>query len=137
VSKAKTADPASTQCYCKSGLNFSQCCQTIINGTAAAKTAEALMRSRYTAFCLHYEDYLLQTWHPSTRPKDIAFEAQQQWLGLNIINHQAGGISDQQGQVEFIARYKINGRAYRLHENSDFVCENGRWYYTHGTLFDQ
>lgn len=95
------------------------------------------MRSRYTAFCLHNRNYLLQTWHPSSRPKNLEFEGQQQWLGLKIIATHAGTQNDTQGQVEFLARYKFNGRAYRLHENSDFLWQDDRWYYTQGTQFEQ
>ena len=95
------------------------------------------MRSRYTAFCLHNQDYLLKTWHPSTRPKDVDFEVEQQWLGLKIVTKNDGGQEDFQGQVEFIARYKIHGRAYQIRENSDFLWQDGHWYYTQGTFFDE
>ena len=93
------------------------------------------MRSRYTAFCLHHQAYLLQTWHPNTRPKSIDFDAKQQWLGLRVVARHAGNPKDLEGQVEFVARYKIHGKAYRLHEKSDFLWQDERWYYTQGTLF--
>lgn len=83
------------------------------------------MRSRYSAFCLHNQSYLLNTWHPSTRPKSLDFETQQQWLGLKIVSTLEGKQGDCEGQVEFIARYKLNGKAYRVHEDSRFVCEGG------------
>ena len=136
MSKARKPSTASAPCYCKSGIPFDTCCLPIINGTHPAATAQQLMRSRYSAFCLCNESYLKQTWHPSTRPDVIDFENQQQWLGLKIVTTKAGEIGDLQGQVEFVARYKIHGRAYRLHENSDFVWQDGRWYYTQGTLFE-
>ena len=98
-----------TQCYCKSGGAFKLCCEPVLNGKQLAKTAEVLMRSRYTAFCLHNRNYLLQTWHPSSRPKNLELEGQQQWLGLKIIATHAGTQNDTQGQVEFLARYKFNG----------------------------
>lgn len=123
------------QCYCNSGIGFKLCCEPALSGNEPAKTAEMLMRSRYTAFCLLDQNYLLQTWHLSTRPKEVSFEAQQQWLGLKILATHFGKQEDTQGQVEFIARYKIHGRAYRIHENSDFLWQDGHWYYTQGTLF--
>jgi len=135
--KANSTESKATNCYCKSGVSFVQCCQPILNGDTPAATAEVLMRSRYTAFCLHEREYLLHTWHPSTRPEQLDFEPHQQWLGLKITATHKGQAEDAKGQVEFIARYKIHGRAYRLHENSDFIWQDGRWYYTQGTLFGQ
>jgi SEC-C motif-containing protein len=135
--KAISVELKATNCYCKSGVSFQLCCQPVLSGRHPAKTAEGLMRSRYTAFCLHDQDYLLQTWHPSTRPESLKLEAQQQWLGLKVVATHHGHQEDVKGQVEFIARYKIHGRAYRLHESSDFVWQDKRWYYTQGTLFGQ
>ena len=135
--KANSAKLKATHCHCKSGTSFELCCGPALSGTHPAKTAEALMRSRYAAFCIHDQHYLLQTWHPSTRPKNLELEPQQQWLGLKIVTTHDGRQEDSHGQVEFIARYKIHGRAYRLHENSDFVWQDERWYYTQGALLSQ
>lgn len=90
------------------------------------------MRSRYSAFVLRDADYLLATWHPQTRPTQVTFDPQQRWLGLKIKACQDGGIDDERGQVEFVARFKVNGKGHRLHERSDFVREDGRWFYTRG-----
>lgn len=116
----------STQCPC-GGISYTACCARFHQGEAAPD-AERLMRSRYSAFVLKLEDYLLASWHPDTRPPtlDLA-EDTTQWVGLQVrqsILHSAKTAS-----VEFIARYKINGRAQRLHEVSQFVFENGRWFY--------
>jgi SEC-C motif-containing protein len=135
--KANSAELKTINCYCKSGVSFQLCCQPALSGKQPAKTAEVLMRSRYTAFCLHDQNYLLQTWHPSTRPESLDFEPQQQWLGLKIVTTHDGNQGDAKGQVEFIARYKIHGRAHRIHENSDFLWQDERWYYTQGTLLGQ
>ena len=98
----------------------------------AAPDAEALMRSRYSAYVLALEPYLLTTWHASTRPArlDLAAEEKGQWLGLEIKRHQRTG--DDRASVEFVARHKTGGRAHRLHEVSRFVREDGRWYYVDG-----
>jgi len=90
------------------------------------------MRSRYSAYVLGLEPYLLTTWHASTRPAslDLAEEQQTRWLGLHVKRHEVTG-SDS-AIVEFVARYKIAGRAYRLHETSRFLREEGRWYYLDG-----
>ena len=89
------------------------------------------MRSRYCAYTMGLEAYLLATWHASTRPSlDLSAENDTRWLGLEIRRHESTG-SDS-AIVEFIARYKIGGRAHRLHEVSRFVLEEGRWYYVDG-----
>ena len=90
------------------------------------------MRSRYSAFVLQNQPYLLKTWHPSTRPNPPLFDSQetQQWLELRIKN--TNSPSDLEAYVEFIAIYKISGKAYRLHENSKFVRENSQWFYLDG-----
>ena len=92
------------------------------------------MRSRYTAYTLHREDYLLATWHPTTRPAslDLANDVQTKWLGLEVKRHEQQDADH--AIVEFIARYKVNGRAHRLHEVSRFVRENGSWLYLDGEI---
>ena len=90
------------------------------------------MRSRYSAYVLGLEPYLLATWHASTRPTalDLDKETSPRWLGLDIKRHQATGPDS--AVVEFVARYKTGGRAHRLHEVSRFVREDGQWYYVDG-----
>ena len=94
------------------------------------------MRSRYCAYVLSDERYLLATWHPSTRPGSIPFNKNQKWLGLNVINARiTGGAS---AEVEFIARSRVsNSAAVRQHERSRFVREDGRWFYVDGDLVAQ
>jgi len=90
------------------------------------------MRSRYTAYTLRREDYLLTTWHPVTRPAalGLADEPPTQWMGLEVKRHVLQDATH--AIVEFVARYKINGRAHRLHEISRFVQESGHWFYVDG-----
>lgn len=120
-----------TQCPCDSGKPYDKCCQPYHSGTAAP-TAEALMRSRYAAYVLKLENYLLKTWHRDTRPKslDLANDSQTRWLGLEVKRHVITG--DSSAMVEFIARYKIAGKAGRLHESSDFIQIDHQWYYIDG-----
>ena len=96
------------------------------------------MRSRYTAYAIAAQDYLRRTWHPSTRPADMGAAVTEavKWLGLQIRHIRAGGATDTEGVVEFVARYKIHGRAERLHEASRFVREDGQWLYVDGELPD-
>ena len=92
------------------------------------------MRSRYSANVLRLEPYLLATWHAGTRPAalDLSDDTNTRWLGLEVIRHEASG-SDS-ASVEFVARYRIAGRAHRLQECSRFLRENGRWYYLDGEM---
>lgn len=95
------------------------------------------MRSRYTAFVLQRPDYLLATWHPSTRPESIDFEDKVKWLGLDIRTAQEPSSPDEdQAWVEFVARSRVAGRGQRLHERSRFVREQGRWFYIDGDIYD-
>lgn len=86
------------------------------------------MRSRYTAFVLELEGYLLATWHVSHRPPAVTFERGTRWLGLTVCDAKDTG--PETAEVEFVARYKVGGgSAVRLHERSRFVREDGRWTY--------
>jgi SEC-C motif-containing protein len=98
-----------------------------------APSAEALMRSRYSAFVLGLRDYLLATWHISTRPADLEPDPPgMKWLGLDV--KRAIQQDADHATVEFVARSKLAGRAHRLHELSRFVREQGRWYYVDGDV---
>lgn len=134
--------PASCPC---GGPSFPACCGPYLSGEAVPQTAEALMRSRYTAYTLGNEAYLRATWHPSTCPVDpIVNENERlQWLGLEVKSalrlRQRKVNTEDDDTVEFVARYKIGGRAHRLHEVSRFVRETGsgdvpRWYYLDGSF---
>jgi len=91
------------------------------------------MRSRYSAFVLKLEDYLLATWHASKRPSELDLAADDtKWLGLDVRRHELA--DDTHAVVEFVACYRIAGRGHRLHEISRFVREEGRWYYVEGEL---
>jgi len=90
------------------------------------------MRSRYTAYVLERFDYLRETWHPATRPDEIAPSPGLRWLGLTIKQVVGGEVDDTTGEVEFVARSKQGGRATRLHETSRFERYGGRWVYTRG-----
>jgi SEC-C motif domain protein len=121
-------------CPCGSSLPYDSCCGRWHRGEAAPN-AEALMRSRYSAFVLTNESYLLQSWHQSTRPPSIEFDPSQKWLGLKILD--AKSTAAEAAEVEFIARFRIGGAsAARLHERSRFVSEGGRWFYVDGRLVE-
>lgn len=119
-------------CPCGENARYAACCGRFLEEGLVPETAEALMRSRYTAYVRGRADYLLQTWHPATRPAALDLDGDAtRWLGLKILRVAAGGVEDAQGIVEFVARYKVGGKAYRLHEFSRFVREAGRWLYSH------
>jgi len=139
---------APTGCPC-GGPSLATCCGPYIDGSAIAPTAEALMRSRYTAYGQRNEPYLLATWHASTRPVEPLFGAEEklQWLGLEVksalrLRQRKAEPAEQADRdrdtVEFVARFKVGGRAERLHEISNFVREPDatggalRWFYVDG-----
>lgn len=101
-----------------------------------APSAEALMRSRYVAYTLGCNDYLLVTWHLSTRPVtlDEVGKVETKWLGLEVKRHEYNLQEPDRALVEFVARYKVSGRAYRLHELSRFVREGEQWFYVDGDI---
>ena len=111
---------------------YADCCGRFVDhfSTTPAPDAEHLMRSRYSAFVLERADYLLATWHPSTRPASLDFDEATKWLGLEVREHKPTGADT--AEVEFVARYRVQGRAVRLHERSRFVREDGRWFYVDG-----
>jgi len=120
-------------CPCGAGRPYSGCCGRWHAGAQhlQAPDAEALMRSRYSAFVLGLNHYLLMTWHPSTRPPELEPPAPGlKWLGLEVKRHVP--VDDTHEIVEFVARSKLGGRAHRLHETSRFVKEEGRWFYVDG-----
>lgn len=119
------SDPA---CPCGSGLTLSACCGPLLRGEPAG-TAEQLMRSRYTAYALGAHDHLFRSWHPRTRPAQIALSPDTRWLGLTVLGGSAGGVTDQTGIVEFEARYDDGDGPRVLHERSRFERRGPRWVY--------
>lgn len=94
------------------------------------------MRSRYSAFACGDADYLFRTWHPRTRPAEVAVDPSITWTGLEVSDIVAGGPDDDAGEVEFTARYESAGRAGSLHERSRFARRAGRWFYLDGVADD-
>ena len=90
------------------------------------------MRSRYSGFVFCNDTYLLSTWHADTRPSGISFNRKQRWVGLSVRATEAGGPNESDGSVEYVARYKVDGKGYRLHEISRFAKIDYRWYYLDG-----
>ncbi|MEW9897588.1 YchJ family metal-binding protein [Chitinivorax sp. PXF-14] len=131
MAKAK----AHPTCPCGPPASFERCCGRYLQGAEAAPGAETLMRSRYSAYALQHDRYLLDTWHRSTRPEalDPNEHVGIKWIGLQVLRASEHG---DEASVEFVARYKIGGRAGKLHELSRFVREDGRWYYVDGQLHD-
>ncbi|MBV2164837.1 MAG: hypothetical protein KUL80_11315 [Comamonas sp.] len=121
-------------------LAYAACCGRFIDhyAEAPAPDAEHLMRSRYSAFVREDAAYLLATWHPDTRPASLDFDPGVQWLGLQV--KAFATVDDHHATVEFVARYRQQGRAVRLHERSRFVREavDGlpRWLYVDGDQFE-
>jgi SEC-C motif-containing protein len=142
---SKSSTPALCPC---GGGQYASCCGPFIAGAAIAPTAEQLMRSRYSAYTLRDEAYLRATWHASTLPAGPIVDPDEklQWLGLEVksalrLRQRKADLPEQQENdtVEFVARFKVGGRAHRLHEVSRFVREADslgevRWFYVDGSF---
>ena len=113
------------RCPCGTGATYDACCGRLHRGAAQAKTAEELMRSRYAAYAVGDLDHVFRTWHPRTRPDDLAPDPTLRWTGLTIL----GSGED---WVEFVARHEREGAAGELHEVSVFEQRAGRWVYVSG-----
>lgn len=115
-------------CVCGSRSSYDGCCGPLHDG-APARTAEALMRSRYAAYVLGLEDHVFRTWHPRTRPDGVLVPGVT-WLGLRVLRTEGGAPDDTTGVVEFEADHDAGGGAVRtLHEVSRFERRAGRWVY--------
>lgn len=120
-------------CPCGSGCDYGACCGPIHAG-APAPTAEALMRSRFSAFARGDAAYLLASWHPSTRPARLDLDPDVVWRRLQIVDTVDGGADDARGVVEFRASFRSAEGAGLLHERSRFARAEGRWAYVDGDL---
>ncbi|MGE0397239.1 MAG: YchJ family protein [Kofleriaceae bacterium] len=125
-------------CPCGSTLDDDACCARYHRGEPAP-TAEALMRSRYTAYVRGEIDYLVETHDPATRQsidRDAiaAWSRETEWLGLEIVATEYGGANDARGVVEFVARGSTTGKPFQQRERSRFRKLNGRWVYIDGKM---
>ncbi|MDO3704984.1 YchJ family metal-binding protein [Micromonospora sp. C28SCA-DRY-2] len=125
--RAAASDPG--PCPCGTGAAYADCCGPLHRGGTDAATAEALMRSRFSAFALGDAGYLLRSWHSSTRPARLTLDPGQRWLRLEVVGGDRGGLFDTTGTVEFRAHYRHGGSAGTVAERSRFVREDGRWVY--------
>lgn len=113
-------------------LVLSACCGRFLDAGQVVPDAESLMRSRYSAHVLGRADWLLSSWHASTRPAELATEPGARWLGLQVRAHRI--VDDAHAEVEFVARWRSGGRGMRQHELSRFVREAGQWWYLDGDM---
>ena len=128
-----------SQCPCGSGLDYAVCCEPVLSGEQPAKTAEALMRARYTAYQKDAIGFLGESLHLSSRhdwdeSATRKWAENSEWLGLEVRSTEKGGENDVEGTVEFVASYQEDGLLKHHHEYSLFRKEKGRWYYVDGKL---
>lgn len=132
-------------CHCGSSLIFENCCQPLLLGLKTACSAETLMRSRFSAYVLNNYDYILATYGSKQRASLSLVELQEsaentQWLKLIVHSTnqtKLNAVADnktQSAKVEFSAYYQVAEQYYLMHETSDFIFDNGQWYYTTGTI---
>lgn len=124
-------------CPCGSGQPYTACCEPLHQGNTLAATAEALMRSRYSAFVRKHSEYLINTRHPDKRHMDTAVQLEASfrgtnWLGLTVLKTEKGQAEDDAGHVTFAARYDDGQGENTLFERSLFRKQGGRWFYVEG-----
>jgi SEC-C motif-containing protein len=130
--------PMPKDCPCGSGERFEACCGQYLDGGVVPPTAEALMRSRYTAYALERAEYIVETHHPETRDEAVDIDAVREWAeegdfqSLQILSTSRGGEDDDEGEVEFAACFRVRGRDRVHRERSTFKRKDGRWYFHHG-----
>lgn len=126
------------RCPCGSGDTFGSCCGPLLRGERKAGTAEALMRSRYTAFATRDLEHALRSWHPDSRPERAVLAQsmgeEMRWLRLDVRAVTGGGPFDDEGTVEFMAITRTPQGRRELHEISHFVRDSGIWLYVRGDL---
>jgi SEC-C motif-containing protein len=126
-------------CPCGSGTGYAECCEPYITGAKIPLTAEALMRSRYSAYEVHAIDYIVETCDQDAgdvidikRTRD--WSEKSRWLGLKILSADKGGPADTEGTVEFEASYERDGLRDIHHEKAQFKKRDGRWFYENGDI---
>lgn len=122
------------KCPCGSGSQYVRCCQPFLVRDRQAESAVQLMRSRYTAYVRKNIKYLLESWHPSTRPLNIDEGELVDWQRLEILDCNDGEAGDSEGTVTFRAFFKSGGEFYLLEERSRFIYIEGRWLYMDGIV---
>lgn len=128
-----------SNCPCGTTQTYDNCCAPYIKGTKKAPTAEALMRSRYTAFAVNELAYVEKTHHPKTRAElDMegvtSWATNSEWLGLEIRETEKGKEQDSEGKVEFKCKFIFNGAEQTHHELSTFKKENDEWFFVDGVM---
>ncbi len=114
-------------CPCESMLPYDACCGPLLRGEAQAETAEALMRSRYTAFVEGQSNYIFRTWHPKTRPARVTLDPSLEWVSLVV--HESSLQT-----VSFTAQWRRGSASGELREQSRFEQRAGRWFYLDGEV---
>ena len=131
-----------SQCPCQSGLDYEKCCGPFHSGAKEAPTAEALMRARYSAFAKNDIDYIGRTHHPDTndefdREETEKWAKDSEWLGLEVLDTKQGTEKHIDGEVEFVAKYKVGGVQQNHHERAQFSKEDGKWYFVDGQIVQE
>ena len=124
-------------CICGKGESLETCCGPALNGTAWPETAEGLMRARYSAYATGNVDFVLKSHDPATageidRKNTETWSKNSQWLGLEILSTEKGAATDEEGIVEFLAKYKLGNVMVPHRERAEFKKINGKWYFMDG-----
>jgi SEC-C motif-containing protein len=132
--KRNSSATAGAPCPCGSSRSYALCCGARHDGSEPAQTPEAVMRARYAAYVLEMRDYLMQSWHPDSRPPSLDWAPGVTWLRLEVIESSEVLPDATRGTVRFVATYRMNGRAVTHREQSRFEKVNGAWLYRDGLV---
>ncbi|MEV7085011.1 YchJ family metal-binding protein [Streptomyces sp. NPDC093085] len=136
AARAGSAVTDASPCPCGHPATYGACCGRFHTGAAAPATAEALMRSRYSAFAVRDAAYLLRTWAPATRPATLDLDTATRWQGLEILATTEGTAFHTTGTVTFRARHTTPAGPGEQRERSRFERHDGAWVYVDGTFPD-
>ncbi|WP_196442325.1 YchJ family protein [Planomonospora sp. ID67723] len=128
-SRSQALPAPAASCPCGLPSPYRDCCGRLHRGEGAAPTAELLMRSRFSAFSVGDEGYLLRTWHPATRPPRVDLDRATRWVRLEVLETTGGSTFHTEGTVRFRAHYVDRGSAGHMEEHSRFVRHEGDWVY--------
>ena len=128
-------------CHCQSDLDYAECCEPFHLGHLMPRTAEQLMRARYSAFVVTLPDYIVETTHPDQRDKGLRtsvvhWMSQTSWDGLDVLKTDGGAEGEKTGVVEFVAKYTLDEKSRKHHERSKFRMHQDMWMFYDGEVYE-
>ncbi len=126
-------------CSCGNAVPFAECCEPLLTGVRSAETAEALMRARYSAYANGEIGFIERTHDPASsekfdRESTLSWSKRSEWIGFEVLSLEGGGPEDDEGKVEFVARYRFQGQEHAHHETASFKRVDAQWFFIDGEM---